>query len=100
MDKLDFNKNASRKSNQETNLRAHFDPVDYVQYLDGMDLTDKEAKEILMTLWNMMVQFVDLGFQIEFNSGEASQISMPSASTLDSEKNKARDMIDTEGNKL
>lgn len=99
MDKLDFNKNASRKSNQETNLRAHFDPVDYVQYLDGMDLTDEEAKEILMTLWDMMVQFVDLGFQMEFNSGEASQISMPSASTLDSEKSKSHGMIDTEGNK-
>ena len=81
MDKFDFNKNALKKSN----LKAQFDPVEYVQYLDGMDLTDEEAKEMLMTLWDMMVQFVDLGFDVECNSGKAQQNTVQPACAIESE---------------
>ena len=45
--------------------RLHFDPQDYVRYLDGMDLTDTDAEALLATLWDIMVQFVDLGFQVD-----------------------------------
>lgn len=84
MNKTRFNEKASKKSN----LKVNFDPADYIQYLDGMDVSDEEATEILRTLWDMMVQFVDLGFQIDFNSGKASQVLLPSAIKVDSDTDK------------
>lgn len=50
--------------------RLHFDPQDYVRYLDGMDLTDTDAEALLATLWDIMVQFVDLGFQVDVGLDE------------------------------
>ena len=60
MNKRHFNKNASKGSK----LTVQFDHTDYVHYLDGMDVTDDQAEEMLMTLWDMMVQFVDFGFNL------------------------------------
>lgn len=42
-----------------------FDPQDYIQYLDGLEITEQEAEALLTTLWQIMVQCVDLGFQID-----------------------------------
>lgn len=50
--------------------RLHFDPQDYVRYLNGMDLTDTDAEALLATLWDIMVQFVDLGFEVDVRSKE------------------------------
>ncbi|MGJ8560123.1 MAG: hypothetical protein ACSHX3_07805 [Litorimonas sp.] len=95
MTKETFAKSASK------NLKPaiEFDPAEYVQYLDGMDLTDQEAKEILSVLWVMMVQFVDLGFDVDFQPRRASQIAIPSASITDSKADKTQQTPDTGENR-
>ena len=40
--------------------------VDYYQsFLDDVDIPDDQKQEFIETLWNIMVQFVDMGFGIE-----------------------------------
>jgi len=46
--------------------RIYFDPQEYLSYLEGMELTDGQAESVLAALWGVMVQFVDLGFQMDF----------------------------------
>ena len=36
----------------------------YRHLLDDSELTEAQADELLTTLWNVMVQFVDLGFGV------------------------------------
>ena len=36
----------------------------YEEYLDGSDLNDEEKREFLDVLWNIIVNFVDLGFGV------------------------------------
>lgn len=38
-----------------------FDPKPYLHHLDGSDLTEAQKEELLETLWQIMVHFVDLG---------------------------------------
>ncbi|MET1414382.1 hypothetical protein ABVF61_19070 [Roseibium sp. HPY-6] len=39
--------------------------VDYYQsFLDDVDISDAQKRELIETLWNIVVQFVDLGFGI------------------------------------
>lgn len=40
-----------------------FDPQDYIEDLEGMDLTDEEAETLLKTLWEIMILCVDLGLE-------------------------------------
>lgn len=82
MNKRHFNKNASKDSK----LTVQFDHSDYMQYLDGMDVTDEQAKEMLMALWNIMVQFVDFGFDVNTGAERNSQ----SVAKLDSETPKTQ----------
>ena len=42
-----------------------FDVEDYKPYLDGFDLTDEQAEELLHTLWQIMSRFVELGFGVD-----------------------------------
>lgn len=42
-----------------------FDADDYREYVQDMDLTEKQEQELLQALWSIIVQFVDLGFGIE-----------------------------------
>lgn len=40
--------------------------VEYYQaFLDDADIPDEQKKELIETLWNIVVTFVDLGFGIE-----------------------------------
>lgn len=40
--------------------------VEYYQaFLDDEDITDEQKKELIETIWNIVVTFVDLGFGIE-----------------------------------
>ena len=64
MNKLPFEE-TSTKTNAST---VRFNPEDYIEHLEGMDLTDDEARDVLSALWDIMVQFVDLGFQVELDS--------------------------------
>lgn len=36
----------------------------YAQYLESTDLSDDQKREFLDTLWNIIVNFVDLGFGV------------------------------------
>jgi hypothetical protein len=61
MTKMSFN-DKSKNNNQ---YGIQFDPQEYIAYLDGMELTDEQAEAVLAALWGVMVQFVDLGFQVD-----------------------------------
>lgn len=41
-----------------------FDPAPYMHYLNDADLNDAQKAELLETLWQIMVHFVDLGIGI------------------------------------
>ncbi|MBJ7579306.1 hypothetical protein JHC09_15625 [Devosia sp. MC532] len=41
-----------------------FDPTPYLHHLADADLTDAQKVELLETLWQIMVHFVDLGMGI------------------------------------
>ena len=36
----------------------------YQHYLDNSDLTDEQKKELLETLWNIICEFVQMGFHV------------------------------------
>jgi len=93
MNKQHFNKNASKDSK----LTVQFDPAEYMQYLEGMDVTDEQATEILRTLWDMMVQFVDFGFNLNTDADSAFNETVQSAIHLDSETAKTRNELDKIG---
>ena len=42
-----------------------FDIEKYRQDLEGFDLTDEQARELLQTLWSIMTTFVELGFGVD-----------------------------------
>lgn len=44
---------------------CRFDPARYRQDLDGFDLTEDEAREVLAALWSIMASFVDIGFGVD-----------------------------------
>jgi len=37
----------------------------YMAHLEGMELTDAQARELLETLWSIMVSFVDIGWRVD-----------------------------------
>lgn len=37
----------------------------YKDHLEGMELSDDQARELLETLWHVMVSFVDVGFRVD-----------------------------------
>jgi hypothetical protein len=41
-----------------------FDPTPYLHYLSESELSDEQKRELLETLWSIMVSFVDMGFNI------------------------------------
>ena len=69
---------------QRSKPTVHFDPDEYMHYLDGMDVTDEQATEILRTLWDIMVQFVDLGFTVNGTAESTLNDKGHSAAKLDS----------------
>lgn len=51
-------------TNQNPRPVLTFDPVEYVGQLEDCDLTEAQQTELLQLLWQIVVQFVDLGFGI------------------------------------
>lgn len=45
--------------------RCELDPSDFVSELDSFDLSEDQKKELLLTLWNIMRSFVDIGFRVD-----------------------------------
>ena len=87
MNKLPFEE-TSRKTTFNT---VRFNPEDYMQHLEGMDLTDGEARDVLSALWDIMVQFVDLGFQVELDSNANEPVAHPNTcEAKPSQSNKCR----------
>ena len=42
-----------------------FDAEKYRQDLEGFDISDEQANELLQTLWSIMSAFVELGFGVD-----------------------------------
>jgi len=45
-------------------LSVTLDHALYERYLDESDLSEEQKQEFLQTLWNIIVSFVDLGFEV------------------------------------
>lgn len=50
-----------------------FDPALFIHHLDSWDATDDQKAEYLELIWQIVVQFVDLGFGIHTLSAAAQQ---------------------------
>lgn len=48
------------RGGQESTALA-FDPDSYRHYVEGYDLSETEQQELLSALWQIIVQFVDMG---------------------------------------
>lgn len=53
----------------ENNLKPsvpalRFDWSDWLPYLEDQDVPDEQKRELIETLWSVVVAFVDLGWQI------------------------------------
>ncbi|GJL99997.1 MAG: hypothetical protein DHS20C07_16770 [Methyloligella sp.] len=71
--------------------------VEYYQaFLDDEDITDAQKKELIETIWNIVVTFVDLGFGIEpvQQAIEAGQNHTQDKSPTDSDFVKRADQAD------
>ncbi len=55
---------AAGTSRQPARPPAAFDAAKYEAMLDESDLSEAQKREFLETLWQIMVQFVDLGFGV------------------------------------
>ncbi len=55
----------NEKETAETEYKTLTLDVEYYQsFLDDVDISDEQKSELIETLWNIVVQFVDLGFGI------------------------------------
>ena len=43
---------------------VHLNVEEWLPYLDHPDATDEEKRELIETLWGIVLSFVDLGYQI------------------------------------
>lgn len=71
--------------------------VEYYQsFLDDEDITEEQKKELIETIWNIVVSFVDLGFGIEpvQQAIEAGQNHTQDKSQADSDFVKQTDQTD------
>lgn len=50
--------------------RPVLDEEAYMHYLDGMDLSIEEKKEVLRTVWNIMDHFVGMAWGDDSSKGE------------------------------
>lgn len=50
--------------NQNSAPVIELDVAYYQQFLDDADITDAQKRELIETLWTIVIQFVDLGFGI------------------------------------
>jgi len=44
-----------------------FDWTDWLPYLEGEDVSEEKKRELIETLWSVVVSFVDLGWRIDAN---------------------------------
>lgn len=47
-----------------TQLSVHFDWTDWLPYFEAEDLSEAQKRELIETLWALVLGFVDLGFTV------------------------------------
>ena len=55
-------RNEFQGASESTALR--FDPKEHLHHLEGFEISDAEKEAFLKCLWEIMVQFVDMGFDL------------------------------------
>ncbi len=63
--------NASAQQNAAPALP--FDWTDWLPYLEDQDIPDEQKRELIETLWSIVVAFVDLGWRLNPTSGSAGE---------------------------
>ena len=56
---------AAQVPTEVTSRTITFDPAEYAEEVAKFGLNDEQSGELLETLWNIMVMFVDLGFRVD-----------------------------------
>ena len=56
---------AAQKAAQPPPRTITFDPAEYAEEVAKFGLNEDQSRELLETLWNIMVMFVDLGFRVD-----------------------------------
>ena len=49
----------------DTQYTLNFDPDHYRHHLEGMDISEEEAQELMAVLWQIMQTFVDIGWGVD-----------------------------------
>lgn len=57
-----------------TQPTVHLDVDEWLPYLDDPDATDEEKRQLIETLWGIVLSFVDLGWSIETDTSERSNL--------------------------
>ena len=52
----------------------HLDCEEWLPYLDDPDATDEEKRELIETLWGIVLSFVDLGWTIQTEPSRGSNL--------------------------
>ncbi len=65
-----------------------FNPDEYREHIEAFDLTREQQDELLLTLWNIMKSFVEMGFGVDsihyFIPGLKEEYSVQAPDTVDS----------------
>ena len=74
IDKKDANQNV-----------LHFDWQDWLPFIEGSDLSESQKQELIETLWQIVIAFVDLGWHVGNAGGNACENSCGQAQEKNSE---------------
>lgn len=55
----------NQSSQPNTLGTPQFDAAEYMEHVDGLELTEEQKVEFLRTLWTIMSAFVELGFSVD-----------------------------------
>lgn len=61
-------------TNQPTRPSLHLEVEEWLPYLDDPDASDEEKLALIETLWGIVLSFVDLGWTVEAETGEKSNL--------------------------
>ena len=63
--KTDLNKSWLDAKGDSISSTPAFDPDEYREYVEELDLTEEQENELLGIIWSIMAAFVDLGFGVD-----------------------------------
>jgi hypothetical protein len=82
--------NPTKRAHAPTKAALTFDPQEYLHFLADCDWTEEQKREFIETLWQIIVSFVDLGFDlhpIQQVMDSPKTLEIDSISVLDSDSN-------------